>query len=188
MKFKIVDKLTTKERIRFLIAFIAWLSLIFIVSLNAQEPYELMFEGGADLKMATAGSHPGEEKNIKGFDFIVGFGFEWEHIRVSNQFQSFQELGFYKWTYLKPDYRKKMIKNVFGYIGLEMSAIKRTHKEAIHPNNPENVFGANLEIQYRLNQFAISLQANIHQAEEDLKPYKDYRKQMHLKLTYYFKP
>ncbi len=76
MKFKIVDKLTTKERMRFLIAFIVWLSLIFVVSLNAQEPYELIFEGGTDLKMLTVGSHPGEEKNVKGLDFIVGFGFE----------------------------------------------------------------------------------------------------------------
>jgi hypothetical protein len=184
MKLKIVDKLTTMQRLKIMIFLV--IGILVVSTCKAQEPHEIFFSGGADLKMLTVGSHPGEEKNVKGFDFIVGFGFEWEHIRVSNQFQSFQELGFYKWTYLKPDYRKKLIKNVFGYVGLEMSAIKRTHKEALHPNNPENVFGANIELQYRLNQFAISLQYNIHQAEEDLKPYKDYRKQLHTKIIVYF--
>ena len=67
-----------------------------------------------------------------------------------------------------------------------MSAIKRTHETALHHNNPQNLFGANLEIQYRLNNIGIGLQGNIHQAEDDLKPYKDYRKQVHLKLIYLF--
>ena len=178
------DKLTKKQRWIWLLPIA--IILTFINKCNAQEPYELIFEVGADVKMATVGTHPGEDKNIKGLDFIVGFGFEWEHIRLTNQFQSFQKIGFYKWTYLKADYKSKLIKNMFGYVGLEMSAIKRTHAEALHPRNPQNRFGANLELQYRLNQFAVSLQANIHQAEDDLKPYKDYRKQLHLKLIYFY--
>ncbi len=69
-----------------------------------------------------------------------------------------------------------------------MSALKRTHETSSIPNQPENLYGVNLELQYRINQFAISLQGNIHKAEADLRPYKDYRKQMHLKLTYYLSP
>ena len=178
------DKLTKRQRWIWLIPIA--ITLTFINECKAQEPYELIFEGGADLKMLTLGSHPGEDKNVKGLDFIVGFGFEWEHIRVSNQFQSFQKIGFYKWTYLKSDYRAKLFKNVFGYAGLEMSALKRTHETSLRSNQPENLYGANLELQYRLNQFAISLQGNIHKAEDDLRPYKDYRKQIHLKIQYYY--
>ena len=178
------DKLTKKQRWIWLLPIA--IILTFVNKCNAQpEPYKLIFEVGADIKMLTLGSHPGEDKNIKGLDFIVGFGFEWENIRITNQFQSFQKLGFYKWTYLKPDY-KITINDFYIFAGLEMSAIKRTHKEALRPRNPQNVLGANLEIQYRLNNIAIGIQANIHQAEDDLKPYKDYRKQAHLKLIYLF--
>ncbi len=178
------DKLTKKQRWIWLLPIA--IILTFVNKCNAQpEPYKLIFEVGADIKMLTLGSHPGEDKNIKGLDFIVGFGFEWESIRITNQFQSFQKLGFYKWTYLKPDY-KITVNDFYIFAGLEMSAIKRTHKEALRPRNPQNVFGANLEIQYRLNNVAIGIQGNIHQAEDDLKPYKDYRKQAHLKLIYLF--
>lgn len=149
------------------------------------EPYKLIFEAGFDPTMAVQGAHPERDNPKKGLDFIVGFGFEWENFRVTNQFQSFQEIGFYKWTYLKPDFKHEILKNLVGFAGLEMSAIKRTHDQALHKNNPQNVFGANLELQYKLNDFALSIQANIHQAEEDLKPYKDYRKQVHFKLVYY---
>lgn len=151
-------------------------------------PHQVFFEAGTDLSMPIKGAYPDREgsEKIKGFDFLLGIGIEWDHIRLSNQIQSFQKIGFFKWTFAKADYKTSLFKNVNGFIGLECSQLKRLHDQAIHYNNPENVFGANAEIQYRKNNLAFSAQLNIHEAEEDLKPYKDYRWQVHAKAIIYF--
>ncbi len=177
-----------------------FIAIITIAQLaNAQpEPFNFYLRVGNDPNMILDGAYPdrSNDKKAKGLHNKYGFGFEWKHIRIGMDLESFTEIGFTKWTYLYADYKLNSgIKNITLFGGLEISQIKRYHPDFSYdqPNNYREyttnplLFGVNGEIQYRkYNSFlGLGIQANIHQAEDELKPYKDYRFQVFGNIYFY---
>jgi hypothetical protein len=173
------------------------------------EPFEFFVRIGNDPNMAISGAYPDREDKAIGLHNKYGFGFEWENVRIGMDVESFSAIGFTKWTYLYGDYKiiidhtltipiigDVTIRNVNLFGGLEISQIKRHHPD-FDGNNRNNyreyttnplLFGANGEILFRKenSNFAFGLQGNIHQAEDELKAYKKFRKQVFINIYFYF--
>ena len=162
--------------------------------------FDFYLRVGNDPNMLMKGAYPDREEsggNVRGLHNKYGFGFEWTYIRMGMDIESFSQIGFTKWTYLYADYKLKPgIKNITFFAGLEISQIKRHHPD-FDGNNRNNyreyttnplLFGGNLETLYRKHDsnFGFGLQANIHQAEDELKPYKNYRFQVFVNLYFFF--
>lgn len=172
--------------------------LIISQSVFAQpEPFEFFVRIGNDPNMLIRGAYPDREDKAIGMHNKYGFGFEWESVRIGMDVESFSAIGFTKWTYLYADYKVASgIRNITLFGGLEMSQIKRHHPDfsGSNPNNYREytinplLFGANIEAVFRIprSPFGIGIQANIHQAEDELKPYKKFRKQVFGNLYFYF--
>lgn len=172
--------------------------LVISQSVFAQpEPFEFFVRIGNDPNMLIRGAYPDREDKAIGMHNKYGFGFEWESVRIGMDVESFSAIGFTKWTYLYADYKVASgIKNITLFGGLEMLQIKRHHPDfsGSNPNNYREytinplLFGANGEILFRKedSHFGIGIQANIHQAEDELKPYKKFRKQVFINLYFYF--
>jgi len=171
--------------------------ILFFASIisNAQPaPNTFFMSFGADIKMLTVGAHPERESARKGLDWKAAFGWEFSNTRVRMEAQSFAEIGFTKWTYLAFDMKINITKHIKLFAGLETSGIKRHHPDAnfrdpynyIKYNHSWLLLGANAEIQFRIGSFGIAVQGNLHQAEEELKPYKKSRKQVHFTVFYFF--
>ena len=163
---------------------------------QAQRSFDFYLRVGNDPNMIINGAYPDRADEVKGLHNKYGFGFEFENVRLGMDIESFSEIGFTKWTYLYVDYKLPVIRNVNLFAGLEMSQIKRRNED-FHYSNPNNyreyttnplLFGGNLEAVYRMgnSHFGFGLQANIHQAEDKLKPYKKFRKQVFVNLYFYF--
>ena len=161
------------------------------------EPFDFFVRIGNDPNMAISGAYPNREDKAIGLHNKYGFGFEWENVRIGMDIESFTAIGFTKWTYLYGDYKVASgIRNITFFAGLEMSQIKRHHPDfnGKDGNNYREytinpfLLGGNLETVYRKenSHFGFGLQANIHQAEDELKPYKKYRKQVFVNLYFYF--
>lgn len=161
----------------------------------AQNNFKTVFSAGLDPKMATVGAHPDRPDNTPSLDAEFSFGFEWEYTRILMQIKSHKEVNFFKWTYIQADYKQQLFKNIYAYAGLEVSQIKKHHPDFSY-DQPDNYreytinpmqFGANLELQYKLfnNAFGIAVQASIYQSEDELKPYKKYRKEVTTTLFFY---
>ena len=149
--------------------------------------FKTIFSIGLDPKMAIEGPHPDRENNTPSLDYEISFGFEWKNTRLLMQLKNHKEINFFKWTYLQFDYKHNILLNdLYFYTGLEIGQIKRTYAENKASINPI-IFGANLELQYKLlnNRLGIGTQFSIYQAEDDLKPYKKYRKDVTLTLFFY---
>jgi len=181
--------------------------LIITQSVFAQpEPLEFFVRIGNDPNMLIRGAYPDREDKAIGMHNKYGFGFEWESVRIGMDVESFSAIGFTKWTYLYVDYKIEVefnlpivgwnVRNITLFGGLEMSQIKRHHPDfnGSDPNNYREyttnplLFGANIEAVFRIprSPFGIGIQANIHQAEDELKPYKKFRKQVFGNLYFYF--
>lgn len=165
------------------------------ITVNAQTPNEFFLSAGADFKMLFVGPYPERDNPQKGLDFKAAFGWEFPATRIRMEVQSFAEIGFTKWTYLAFDYKRESIfKNIWLYIGLEASGIKRHHPDFTFkdPNNYLEyvhnwmLLGANAELQWRKGNIGLAAQFNIHQAENDLKPYKNFRSQVHCSVFWFF--
>lgn len=167
-----------------------------LVSAQTKErKFDVVFSAGIDPKMAVVGAHPEREDNQPSLDYEFSFGFEWENTRVLMQFKNHKEVNFSKWTYVQFDYKKQVIKNIYVYGGLEVSQIRKTHPNASYDQmdnyravtiNPL-ILGANLEVQWKLldDTLGAGLQFSIYQSEDDLKPYKKYRKDVTATLFIY---
>lgn len=189
---KLRDKSSTKDRIKVMLILIAML-LFGSLSLAQPKPFDFIIYGGIDVKMLTVGAHPQRQDKQKGLDYKLGIGFDWENTRLRTEIQSFKEINFTKWTYLAFDYKLQPIQNFYLYAGAEISQIKRGHPyfDGSDPNNYREftinpvIFGINLEVQYRYKNIGFGIQGNIHQAEDELKKYKKYRKQVHFVVFVY---
>tara|TARA_R110000796_G_scaffold58965_2_gene135827 strand:+ start:985 stop:1530 length:546 start_codon:yes stop_codon:yes gene_type:complete len=159
--------------------------------------FDFYLRVGNDPNMLIKGAYPDRLDVVRGLHNKYGFGFEFEHARIGMDLESFSEIGFTKWTYLYFDYKlSSVIRNVNFFAGLEMSQIKRHHPDfnGSDPNNYREytinplLFGGNLEAVYRKDDshFGFGLQANMHQAEDELKPYKKFRFQVFGNLYFYF--
>ncbi len=161
------------------------------------EPFEFIVRIGNDPNMAISSAYADREDKAIGLHNKYGFGFEWESVRIGMDVESFSAIGFTKWTYGYFDYKlKPNIRNITFFAGLEISQIKRHHPD-FDGNNRNNyreyttnplLLGGNLETVYRKenSNFGFGLQANVHQAEDELKHYKDYRFQVFVNLYFYF--
>ena len=153
---------------------------------SAPRDFDLVFSAGFDPKMAIEGPHKGESGNAPSLDVEFSFGFEWSKTRLLMQIKSHKAIHFMKWTYLQFDYKQPLIKNVFFYGGLEVSQIKTKHPDASYdqPDNYRAVtinpfqLGANLELQYKFlkERAGLAIQFGMYQSEDELKPYKKFRK------------
>lgn len=167
--------------------------MVYIKSYSQAPPFDFILYGGLDPNMLINGAYPDREDPAKGFDYKVGYGFDWEHIRLRMEVQSFEVIHFTKWTYMAFDYKLNPFKEFYLYGGVEVGQIKRRHIDYLDPKSSyyrENVtnpviFGLNGELQYRFNRIGLAIQANIHQAEDDLKKYKSYRFQVHAVIIIY---
>lgn len=163
------------------------IALLFTTVTYAQSrPYDVVFGLGIDSKMALEGAHKGEVGNKPSLDIEASFGFEWENTRLLTKYKHHEAINFSKWTYFAFDYKRELFNNFYGFAGLEMGQIKRTHPDA-DASNPDNyrevtinpiIFGANLELQYKFfnDRMAVALQFSMYQSEDELKEYKKYRK------------
>lgn len=169
--------------------------LFYSQAVVAQRDFKTVFSVGIDPKMAIEGPHKGRVGNAPSLDYEVSFGFEWQHTRLLMQAKSHKEVNFFKWTYLQFDYKQALFSNIYAYGGLEVGQIRKTHPDA-HYSNPDNyrsvtinpfILGANLELQYKMldNRFGLGIQGSIYQAEDELKPYKKYRKEVTATLFFY---
>lgn len=156
------------------------------IAQNNDRDFECLFSLGIDPKMATLGAHPGEEGNKPSLDFEASFGFEWENSRIMMQYKSHKAVNFSKWTYVQYDIKKNLFSNVYAYGGLEVSQIRKTHPDASY-DQPDNyrdvtinpiILGANLEVQWKFanDKFGVGTQFSIYQAEDELREYKQFRK------------
>jgi hypothetical protein len=186
-----------KNKIKTILVFACIIILSNYKAFAQPEPFEFFVRIGNDPNMAISGAYPNREDKAIGLHNKYGFGFEWENLRIGMDIESFSAIGFTKWTYLYGDYKVKSgIRNITLFGGLEMSQIKRHHAD-FNGNDKDNyreyttnplLFGANGEILFRKqnSHFGIGLQGNIHQAEDELKPYKKFRKQVFVNLYFYF--
>jgi len=191
-------KTKKNERIAFRVGLIGIiLSIVLASNLNAQpSEFEFFARVGNDPNMALFGAYPDREVKAKGLHNKYGIGFEWVNTRLGTDIESFSQIGFTKWTYFYFDYKvSDVIRNVNLFGGVEMSQVKRHHPDYAEEGSSEYreytinpvLFGLNGEIQYRgdSSPLALGLQANIHQAEDELKPYKKYRFQVFVNLYFY---
>jgi len=176
------------------------LIVLLITSLsNAQQTerdFKFLLSLGVDPRMATVGPHDGQENNKPTLDIEGSIGFEWENNRIMMQYKSHKAINFAKWTYIQYDLKTNLFKNVYGYGGLEVSQIIKKHPDALY-DQPDNyrdttinpiIFGANLEVQWKFNddKFGIGSQFSMYQAEDELKEYKKFRKEVTITLFMYF--
>ena len=170
------------------------LILFSITALNAQDNFDVIINIGLDPKMITQGAHKGREGNKPSLDFEIGLGIEWENTRLLMKYKNHQAINFSKWTYFAFDYRKELLRNVYGFAGLEMGQISRRHPDA-HWSKPDNyrevtinpiIFGANLEMQYKISRsIGLSLHFAIYQSEDEVREFKKYRKDVNAKISFY---
>lgn len=174
------------------------LLLIAVVSYSQQweRNYDIVFAIGIDPKMAIVGPHSDRPDNEPSLDIEASFGFEWKNTRLMQQVKFHKEVNFFKWTYFQFDYKKEILPNLYGYAGLEMSAIRKTHPDynytsidnyrrvTINPLTP----GANLELQYKILDGSIGffLQSSVYQAEDELRQYKPVRFDVTVGISSYF--
>jgi len=158
--------------------------------------FKVIFSLGIDPKMAILGAHPKEENNKPSLDYELSFGFEWENSRILTQFKSHKAINFTKWTYVQYDLKKSILKNIYAYGGLEIGQIRKKHPDASY-DQPDNyrevtinpiIFGGNLELQWKFldDKFGVSSQFSIYQAENEIKKYKQFRKEVTITLFIYF--
>ena len=170
-----------------------------IASAQSRKPatFDLYLRAGNDPNTLIRGVYSDRDGRAVGMHNKYGFGLEFEHARIGMDIEIFSKIGFTKWTYLYVDYKvKSSIRNVNLFAGLEMSQIKRHHPDfsGSDPNNYREyttnplLFGGNLEAVYRKHNshFGFGIQANMHQVEDELKPYKDFRTQVFANLYFYF--
>tara|TARA_R110002020_G_scaffold472874_1_gene701409 strand:- start:1132 stop:1668 length:537 start_codon:yes stop_codon:yes gene_type:complete len=164
------------------------------VTYSQSRPYDLVFGIGVDPKMALEGAHKGREGNKPSLDIEASFGFEWENTRLLTKYKHHEAINFSKWTYFAFDYKRELFNNFYGFAGLEMGQIKRTHPDA-HGSKPDNyrevtinpiIFGANAELQYKFfrEQISMGLQFSFYQSEDEVKEYKKYRKDVTLVMRF----
>ena len=165
------------------------IALLFSSVLHSQsKPFDVVFGLGIDPKMALEGAYKGREGNKPSLDIEASFGIEWENTRLLTKYKNHEAINFSKWTYLAFDYKRYLFNNFYGFAGLEVGQIKRTHPDA-DGSNPDNyrevtinpvIFGANLELQYRFfqDQMSVALQFSMYQSEDEVKEYKKYRKDL----------
>jgi len=164
--------------------------LFSIVSLGQQKQrdFKVLFSLGFDPKMATLGPHYKEENNKPSLDYELSFGLEWEKSRIMMQYKNHKAVNFSKITYFQYDLKKNVFKNFYIYGGLESSLIIKKHPDASY-DQPDNyrdvttnpiIFGGNLEIQWKFlnDKLALACQFSIYQAEDELKEYKKFRKEV----------
>jgi hypothetical protein len=165
------------------------------IAQNNDRNFEVVFSLGIDPKMATLGAHPGEEGNKPSLDYEVSFGFEWENSRLLTQYKNHKAVNFSKWTYIQYDLKRSPFKNIYVYGGLEASLIRKKHPDASY-DQPDNyrdvtinpmIFGANLEVQWKFNndKFGIGSQFSIYQSEDELREYKQFRKEFTIAFFVY---
>lgn len=158
--------------------------------------FDVVFSGGIDPKMATVGAHPDREGNKPSLDYEFSFGFDFPNTRILMQLKSHSEIHFLKWTYIQFDYKKEIIESLYAYGGLEFGQIKKDHRQDADFGSLTNyreftinplIFGLNLELQYKFydNRFGAGLQFGMYQSEDELKPYKKYRKDITATLFLY---
>lgn len=172
------------------------IALMLCSTANAQIPnFDTFISFGIDPKMATKGPYPDRPDNKPSFDYEISLGIEYTKVRAMMQLKSHQEINFLKWTYIQIDYKQKLLNNLYGYAGLEMAQIRKSHPDA-HYSDPSNyrkvttnpiLFGANIELQYKLfnNRLGIAIQASMYQAEDEQKQYEKYRKDVTATLFFY---
>ena len=174
------------------------IALLLMNLANAQQTerdFEVIFGLGIDPKMATIGAHPKQEGNKPSLDIEASFGFEWENSRIMMQYKSHKAVNFSKWTYIQYDIKKTIFRNVYGYGGLEVSQIRKTHPDASY-DQPDNyrdvtinpiILGGNLELQWKFadDKFGIASQFSMYQAEDELREYKKFRKEVTIAFFIY---
>lgn len=179
-----------------LLLLIGMISMAYSQRFNEPRNFDIVFALGVDPKMAIEGPHNGKPGNEPSLDIEFSFGLDWERARLLTQLKSHKAVNFLKWTYLQLDYKQELFKNMYVYGGVEMSQIRIYHPDASY-DQPDNyrdyttnpiLFGANLEIQYKIfnDNAGIAIQGSMYQAEDDLKPYKKYRKDVTVALFVYF--
>ena len=155
------------------------------IAQNNDRNFEYLFSLGIDPRMAIFGPHYGEEGNKPSLDFEASFGFEWEKSRIMAQYKNHKAVNFEKFT-VQYDLKRNPFKNIYVYGGLEYSIIKKKHPDASY-DQPDNyrdvtinpiIFGANLEVQWKFanDKFGVGTQFSIYQSEDELREYKQFRK------------
>lgn len=161
---------------------------------NNDRNFEVLFSLGIDPKMAILGAHPKQEGNKPSLDYEVSFGLEWENCRIMAQYKNHKAVNFEKFT-VQYDLKRNPFKNIYVYGGLEASLIKKKHPDASY-DQPDNyrdvtinpiIFGANLEAQWKFNddKFGVGTQFSIYQSEDELRDYKQFRKEITITLFIY---
>lgn len=155
------------------------------IAQNNDRNFEVLFSLGIDPRMAIFGPHYGEEENKPSLDVEASFGLEWEKSRIMAQYKNHKAVNFEKFS-LQYDLKRNPFKNIYVYGGLEYSIIKKKHPDASY-DQPDNyrdvtinpiIFGANLEVQWKFanDKFGVGTQFSIYQAEDELRDYKQFRK------------
>jgi len=161
---------------------------------NNDRDFDILFSLGIDPRMAILGPHYGEENNKPSLDYEASFGFEWEKSRIMAQYKNHKAVNFEKFTF-QYDLKRNPFKNIYVYGGLEYSIIKKKHPDASYDQadnyrdvtiNPI-IFGGNLELQWKFlnDKFGIGSQFSIYQAEDELREYKKFRKEVTIALFIY---
>lgn len=164
------------------------------VAQNNDRDFEVLFSLGIDPRMAIFGPHYGEEGNKPSLDFEASFGLEWEKSRVMVQYKNHKAVNFEKFS-LQYDLKRNPFKNIYVYGGLEYSIIKKKHPDASY-DQPDNyrdvtinpiILGANLEVQWKFanDNFGVGTQFSICQAEDELREYKQFRKEVTITFFVY---
>lgn len=157
--------------------------------------FDFVFSAGIDPKMAAVGPHKEAPDNSSSLDVEFSAGFEWSNTRLLMQLKSHEAVNFLKWTYLQFDYKQETIKNLYLYGGLEISQIKIHHPDYSY-DQPDNYrehtinpmqLGINLELQYKFfnDRAGVAVQFGMYQSEDELKPFKKYRKDVTTTLFFY---
>lgn len=176
------------------------LILMLLVSIGAfaqnnDRNFEFLFSLGVDPKMATLGAHPKQEGNKPSLDIEGSFGFEWETNRIMAQYKNHKAVNFEKFT-VQYDLKRMPFKNIYVYAGLEYSIIKKKHPDASY-DQPDNyrdvtvnpiILGANLEAQWKFanDKFGVGTQFSIYQSEDELREYKQFRKDFTIAFFVYW--
>jgi len=174
------------------------LMLLISIGATAQKNdrnFDVIFSLGIDPRMATLGAHYEEVDNKPSLDYEFSFGFEWENSRIMTQYKNHKAVNFEKITYIQYDLKRSPFKNVYVYGGLEASLIKKKHPDASY-DQPDNyrdvtinpiIFGGNLELQWKFfdDKFGVASQFSIYQAEDELRDYKQFRKEVTITLFIY---
>ncbi len=170
------------------------LLLLSTVAHSQSKPFDVVFGLGIDPKMAIEGAHKDRPDNKPSLDIEASFGIEWENTRLLTKYKYHEAINFSKWTYLAFDYKRELFNNFYGFAGLEIGQIKRTHPDACGFDsqnyravtiNPV-IFGANAELQYKFfnDKIGMGLQFSFYQSEDELKDFKKYRKDVTLVMRF----